>query len=149
MKDLALLAIRVYFGVALLYFAEQGGIAKWNWGAQNVASNVVVGLGTPFSQAPLLFAWCVILAEFVGSISLCLGFLTEFGALMFTGNFLVAVYAHLVLWKHDIMSVIFNSANVHGAAVYAIAGLVVFMAGPGAFSLDAVLFRGSKKSKPE
>ena len=96
MKSIILLCLRVYFGVMLLYVAEKGGLSKFEWGAENIANNVVNKLGFPFDEQPLVFAYLVILAEFGGSISLILGAFTGLGSLLLAANMAVATYAHLV-----------------------------------------------------
>ena len=146
MKDLLLLAIRLYFGINLLYVAQQGGLAKFNWGAENVADNVIVKLGFPFTEQPLLFAYLVIAAEFGGSISLITGAMTNMGATLIMAAMAVATYAHLVVWKDDLDSVIYNENNVHGCALYLVGATVISLFGPGSYSVDAMLF-GKRKQK--
>ena len=139
LKSLLLLGVRLYIGVNLLYVAQQGGLAKYHSGAQQVADTVIVKLGPPFSSHALFFACCSIAAELCGSIGIILGFMSRLSGLLITCNFAVACYAHTQVWGQDLDSILYNDNNVHGALIYLVAGLLIWTAGPGAFAVDSLL----------
>ena len=145
MKDLILLAIRLYFGVSLLCFAEQGGIAKFNWGVSNISTNLVAPLGFPFDMFPLGFSYLVVAAELCGPILIITGIMAQLGAFLLSCHMAVATYAHLVVWQSGFWSTLENKSNVHGSLIYLMFALCIFVVGPGKFTLGIIF--GGKKQK--
>jgi putative oxidoreductase len=84
--------------------------------------------------APLAYASCF--AEFLGGLALLLGLLTRPAAAIVAVNMAVATF--VMLPKGFLM----------GGAAYPfcllVMALAILLAGPGAFSLDAVIARGAK-----
>ena len=149
-KSLVLLCVRLYIGVNLLYVAQQGGLAKYNSGAQHVADTVIKNLGPPFASQALFFAYCSIAAELCGSIGVILGFWSRLSGLLIACNFAVACYAHTQVWGQDLDSIFYNDNNVHGALIYLVAGLFIWAAGSGAFAVDSLLSGlGNSKDKED
>jgi len=144
-KNIALLAIRIYLGYNFFFVAEQGGLAKWNWGAAGVAENLVMKIGSPFDMAPMASAYLVLLAECIGPLAIMVGFQAKVFGFLLTGCMVVACYAHMVLWGQGVDSIITNKANVHGAGVYGLLAFLIMQLGAGGLSLDGLL-RGSTKS---
>eukprot|EP00808_Paulinella_micropora_P010395 g56921.t1 len=112
-KDLILFALRVYLGISLIFMAQQGGMYKLNSGIEGVSKHVVANLGPPFTDHKELFAGALIAAETVVPGLVMLGFFTRLSCVAMVVTFAVACYAHLVLWKGDIDSVIYNAPNIH------------------------------------
>ena len=146
MKDYFLLALRLYFCVALVFYAEQGGLAKFNWGVQGISDNLVTNLGFPFDAFPLVFSYLVLAAELIAPLFMLVGLMSELGAFLLAGAMAVATYAHLVLWKQGVWSTIENKNNVHGCLVYLIFAVIIFVYGAGKFTLQN-MFSSSEKSK--
>lgn len=122
--DIGLLVLRVGAGLAMAFAHGLGKIPPSEGFVANTA-----GLGFP---APELFAWLAALSEFGGGLLIALGLFTRLGAagLLFT------------------MGVAFFLA--HGgdpfgdrelSFVYGVASLALLAAGPGRFSLDALISR--------
>lgn len=143
-KSIVLLAIRLYLGYNLFFVAEQGGLAKWNWGAAGIAENLVSKVGTPFTLAPIASAYLIMLAECVGPLAIMVGFQAKVFSFLLAGCMGVACYAHLILWGGDVDTIITNKANVHGAGVYGLMALVIMQLGAGGLSVDALLGGGRK-----
>jgi len=143
-KNIALLAIRIYLGYNLFFVAEQGGLAKWNWGAKGIAENLVSKIGSPFDMVPMVSAYLVMLAECVGPLAIMVGFQSKVFGFLLTGCMAIACYAHMVLWGQGFDSIITNKANVHGAGVYGLLALIIMQLGAGGLSLDGLL-RSPKK----
>lgn len=92
----------------------------------------VASMGLP---APGLFAWLAALGEFGGGLLLALGLLTRAAAIVVGGGMLVTVaLAHAG-----------DPFSAREAAVLFLAiGVLYALAGPGRYSLDAMLFRGAR-----
>lgn len=146
-KDLILLALRVFVFVSLVFLAEQGGLAKYNMGANALVTNVVKNLGFPFNIAALQlpFAYAVMFAEFVAPALLLLGVFSRFAAFAMSINFAVASWAHVILWKQGWKILVVNNANVVGCGVYFVAAVILLMYGAGSYALGAK--KTAKKGK--
>jgi uncharacterized membrane protein YphA (DoxX/SURF4 family) len=145
MKDYFLLSIRLYFGISLFYFAEQGGLAKFNWGVEGISENLVAPLGFPFNAFPLVFSYLVVAAEFLGPLLMLTGFMSQLGSFLLSGSMAVATYAHVIVWKNGLWSTIENAKNVHGCLIYFAFATYVFLNGPGRFTLASMISGESKK----
>ena len=126
-KNIVLLALRIYYALNLLLVAESGGLVKWGWGVEGLVANLIPKLGSPFTDAPLLFAYGVLLAEVFAPVALMLGVQTKLFGLISVVNFIVASYAHIFLWGGDLDSILVNVPNVHGAAIYGLMAAVFML----------------------
>ena len=142
-KNIALLAIRLYLGYNLFFVAEQGGLAKWNWGAAGIAENLVSKVGEPFTLAPMASAYLIMLAECVGPLAIMVGFQAKVFGFLLAGCMGVASYTHLIIWGGGIDTIITDKANVHGAAIYGLMALVIMQLGAGGLSVDSLLGGGA------
>lgn len=124
LQDIGLVLVRVGFGLSL---ALAHGLGKLSHPDQ-----FVNGLTQGGFPAPALLAWIAILSEFAGGLLLALGLFARPAAAFVIGTLGVAAF------------------HVHGAdpyqkkelaLAYVVIGLAVLIAGPGRFSLDALLAR--------
>ena len=124
LQDIGLVLVRVGFGLSL---ALAHGLGKLSH-----PDLFVNGLTQGGFPAPALLAWIAILSEFVGGLLLALGLFARPAAAFVIGTLGVAAF------------------HVHGAdpyqkkelaLAYVVIGLAVLIAGPGRFSLDALLAR--------
>jgi putative oxidoreductase len=132
-----LLAIRLYWG---WQFAETG------WGKLGNISKVTnffTSLGIP---APALSAWFISGLEFVGGILLIMGLGSRLIALLLAIDMIVAY----ILADREALSQIFSNPDKFYAAApftFLVASLIIFIFGPGKFSLDALLTGKFSRSK--
>ena len=127
--NLALLALRVWLGVALL--ANHGLDKLRNFGEMSAKFPDLLGIG----HAPTLAL--VVFAEFFCSLLLIVGLLTRFGALVLVINFAVAFFiAHKGALSGE------HSGEL--AFIYLAGYVALLIAGPGRFSADGWLFGRSK-----
>lgn len=122
--DLGLLIPRVFAGLALAFAHGIGKVPPSGRFIDRVA-----GMGLP---APELFAWLAGAAEFGAALMLALGLLTRPAAFLIAGNFvIVAGLAH----AGD------SFGDREKPLLFLAIALLYLFAGPGRYSLDAVLFR--------
>ncbi|RYZ38133.1 MAG: DoxX family protein [Myxococcaceae bacterium] len=116
--------VRVVFGLTLAFGHGLGKVT----GDMSGFAEGVAKLGFP---APMFFAWCAALAEFLGGIAVALGLLTRPAALFAGFTMLVALFRHRAdpFGKME-LSLLFLTVMV--------AALII---GGGPFSLDALLRR--------
>jgi putative oxidoreductase len=122
--DIGLLIVRVFAGLALAFAHGIGKVPPSDRFIDRVA-----GMGLP---APELFAWLAGAAEFGAALLLALGLLTRPAAFLILGNFVVvAGLAH----AGD------SFGDREKPLLFLTIALLYLFAGPGRYSLDAVLFR--------
>lgn len=128
-----LLLLRIVVGLAFIFH----GFGK----IQHPASWMTMMMG-PHAFAPPFFQVCAALAEFVGGIALIVGLLTPLVAIALIIDMAVAI-----LFVH-----IPNGGQFVGGRgafelplTYLVSALLVLLTGPGAFSLDALIFGQSAK----
>jgi putative oxidoreductase len=128
----ALLLLRLTAG-GILSVIGAGKVLGWfgGMGLKVTVAMFTTQMGIP---APLAYASCF--AEFLGGLALLLGLLTRPAAAIVAVNMAVATF--VMLPKGFLM----------GGAAYPfcllVMALAILLAGPGAFSLDAVIARGAK-----
>jgi putative oxidoreductase len=123
-QDIALAVVRVGFGLSL---ALAHGLGKLSHPDQ-----FVNGLTQGGFPAPALLAWVAILSEFAGGLLLALGLFARPAAAFVIGTLGVAafhVHAADPYQKKEL------------ALAYVVIGLAILIAGPGRYSVDALLAR--------
>jgi putative oxidoreductase len=134
-----LLFVRLYWGVQLI---ESG------WGKLHHLDKVTdyfTSLNLPMPGKMAVFISCV---ELFGGLFLALGLLSRVASLVLTVNLIMAY----VLGDREALLAIFSDPDKFTAAapyVFLIASLIVFLFGPGIFSLDALLSRFFFRTPPE
>ena len=130
-----LLVIRVFFGWGLVLHGYQkfthGG--PFHWGD---------GLGIPPFWQSMAF-----LGEFAGGMGLMVGLLTPFAALGITITMSVA-FLKVHLPAQAVYVHMEGGPNYEVAAHYLIVGVAVLISGPGALSLDSLIFGRRLRSNP-
>lgn len=126
-----LLVARLVFGLVL---AAHGAQKLFGWfGGYGIA-----GTGGFFEQLGFrpgrLFALLASVAEFGGGLLIALGFLGPIGPALAISVMIVAVVT--VHWGKGLFA---TTNGIEVPLLYATAGVVLALTGPGAFSLDAVL----------
>lgn len=129
-QELGLALVRFGFGLSMALAHGLGKLAS--------AEGFVGGLAKSGFPAPTLFGWAAILSELVGGLLLALGLLTRVAALFLLGTMGVAAF-------------LVHAADPYQrkelALAYALVSIAVLVAGPGRFSLDALL-SGQRKRSP-
>eukprot|EP00457_Paulinella_chromatophora_P013996 gb/GEZN01014364.1/.p1 GENE.gb/GEZN01014364.1/~~gb/GEZN01014364.1/.p1 ORF type:complete len:138 (-),score=14.25 gb/GEZN01014364.1/:422-835(-) len=132
---------------------------KLNAGVDFVVKNVISNLGSPFTDKipevkqyttkslQELLAMGLIASETVVPGLIMIGCLTRLCSLVMVVMFSIATYAHLVLWKGEIETVIYNQSNIHGAAVFLAGYALLLLFGAGSFSFDGLLCTPKSKKK--
>lgn len=124
MDDFALLLLRVFVGLTMAFAHGLGKMPP--------PEQMISGLESMGFPAPLFFAWCAGLAEFLGGIFLALGLLTRPAAffMMFTMG-VAAFVAHAA-----------DPFNVKEMALlYMMIALFFVLFGAGRYSVDGFIFR--------
>jgi putative oxidoreductase len=122
--DVGLAVLRVFSGLALAL--------AHGWGKVPPSDGFVSMIGNMGFPAPVLFAWLAALAEFGGGLLLALGLLTRPVSAFVAGHFvIVAFIAHAgdPFGRRELPLFFLCSA------------LLFLLAGPGRYSLDAMLGR--------
>ena len=130
--DVAFLILRLVGGLTL---AAHGSQKLFGWFEGPGPAKLAQGFRSQGLKPAELWVGLVILGEFGGGLSLALGFLTPLGAASGVGAMCMAIAK--VHWKNGF----FNSKGglEFPLALLAIA-VAVGIAGPGAYSLDSLLF---------
>ena len=124
LRDLGLALVRAGFGLSLAFAHGLGKLSH--------PDQFVSGLTQGGFPAPALLGWLAILGEFAGGLLLAIGLLTRPAAVFVVATLGVAAF------------------HVHGAdpyqkkelaLAYVVVGLAFLIAGPGRYSLDALLAR--------
>ena len=132
--NVALLVLRIGIGISFVfvygYEKILGGPETW----ANLGSNMAV-LGITFW--PVAWGFMAAFAEFAGGILLMLGLAFRPALVLLSGTMIVAALGHTL-------------GDIGGGPWHATEMLTVFIAllltGPGAFSLDALLFGSSDRN---
>jgi putative oxidoreductase len=122
--DAGLAVLRVVAGLLLVALHGLGKVPP-----QEGYVGWIGGMGFP---APLAFAWLTAFAEVVGGVLLAIGLLTRPAALLLVIHFTVVV---LVAHAGDAMG------DRELAILFGTISLLYLLAGPGRYSLDAVIGR--------
>jgi putative oxidoreductase len=124
-------------GLAIVFFAH-GSQKMLGWfGGKGFAATTGVFVSTGI---PTPLAWAAIFAEFFGSILLATGFLTRLGALAVATNMIVAI------GKVHLSKGFFNPTGFEFPLTLLFAAVVVFLYGPGLYSIDAIIARNFSDS---
>ena len=126
-----LLVVRLYWGVQM---------AQTGWGKLNTLDRVTNFFTTLGIPAPGVNAVFIATLEFVGGILFALGLGSRLIAMLFIGDMLVAYWAGD---REALFSIFSSPDKFYAAAPYTflIASLIVFIFGPGKYSVDALLAR--------
>jgi putative oxidoreductase len=127
LTDVGLAILRVFSGLALAL--------AHGWGKMPPSDGFVSMVGGMGFPAPVLFAWLAALAEFGGGLLIALGLLTRPVSLFVAGHFaIVAFIAHAgdPFGRRELGLFFLCSA------------LLFLLAGPGRYSLDAMLGRRAR-----
>jgi putative oxidoreductase len=124
--DLALLVLRVVFGVCVL---------KHGWGKLSHIEDLVT-----IWKVPLPLAWTVTAIQIAGAFAMVLGFLTVPFALALAVVHLVATWKLITMANEPFVAPSRHSWSI--GLIYTAMPLVLAIAGPGAYSLDAMLLSG-------
>ena len=134
-----LLFVRLYWGIQLM----QSG-----WGKLHHLDKVTdffTSLSLPMPHQMAIFISCV---EFFGGLFLALGLLSRVTLLVLTINMIMAY----VTADKEALSSLFSDPDKFAAAapyVFLVAALIILLAGPGIFSLDAIANKVIWKTTPQ
>jgi len=134
-----LLFVRLYWGIQLI----QSG-----WGKLTHLDKVTeyfTSLNLPMPHQMAFFISCV---ELFGGIFLALGLLSRVASLVLTINLIMAY----VIGDREALLSIFSDPDKFAAAapyVFLVAALIILLAGPGIFSIDALVDRFFWKSSQQ
>lgn len=145
-RDLALLILRLS-GLLLAFGHGWSKMAALTTGNGDWVVGVASGLGFPM---PVVFAWALAIAEFVGGICVALGlFARPFAFLgacaMFTAAFLRhRALMHFLAWlgmSSPTEEQVRAAGDPERALLFLLVNLAILVMGPGAYSLDRWLSR--------
>ena len=134
-----LLFVRLYWGIQLM----QSG-----WGKLHHLDKVTdffTSLSLPMPHQMAIFISCV---EFFGGLFLAVGLLSRVTSLVLTINMIMAY----VTTDKEALSSLFSDLDKFAAAapyVFLVAALIILLAGPGIFSLDAIANKVFWKTTPQ
>jgi len=135
----ALLVLRV--GMGAVMFAHGAQKVLGIWGGHGLDATVTAMSGS--LGIPAFMVYLSAFTEFLGGAALLLGVVTRFFGIALFINMLVAVLAvHL---KNGL----FAPTGFEYPATLAIVALAVIIAGPGRYSLDALIWSGRAAAKTE
>ena len=126
--DLGLLLLRISVGLPLCTIFEKFLPRHGVWGPQTWFVDEIAAMGL---SSPLALAWCVVCSEFFGGILLIVGGFTRLAALAIAITTCFAAF----LYHKDI-----TGDGLLAFTYFCITAAIV-LAGPGRFSLDALLAR--------
>ena len=127
--DLGLVVLRVIAGLSRMTIFEKLLPRNGVWGPQEWFIADVADMGFP---APLFFAWCAVLAEFVGGFLILIGLATRPATIFLGFTMFVAAFIHhdMDLFSQGLKATIF-------LGLY----LTLFLSGAGKFSADHYMYR--------
>jgi putative oxidoreductase len=133
--DLVLLALRLFIGVAFVLhgYPKVEHLTTW-------ADKTIPGL-PPWLAAIAAFA------EFGGGIAIALGVLTRFFAFLLACNMAVATFV-VSIPRGDVF--VSNTSGAHTfelSLLYLVLALAFVLLGAGAYSVDALVWRGVKRTR--
>ncbi len=138
-SSVGLLLLRLVLGI--VFFAH-GAQKVLGWFGGYGLSATIQLFQQKLSIPPVL-AYLSAFTEFLGGIALVFGFLSRIFSIGIAINMLVAIFlVHLTQG-------LFNPNGFEYPLSLLVMSLVVFLAGPGAYSLDAKLFAEKEKTSPE
>ena len=123
---LGLLALRVVFGLAFVFHGWGKITSAFTWMGEDAAIPGIL-------QAAAAFA------EFGGGLALILGLLTPLAALGLVGTMIGAMTMVHLPAGHGFVTM--GEPSYELALVYGTTALMFFLTGPGAYSVDALLFK--------
>ena len=123
--DLALLVLRVVFGICVF---------KHGWGKVHHIEDL-----DKFWKVPVPLAWVVAFIQIAGAASLILGLLTVPFAIALVVVHAVATQKLITMAGEPFVAPSRHSWSI--GLLYTLIPLAIAIAGPGAWSLDAMLFR--------
>jgi putative oxidoreductase len=149
-QDLALLLLRLA-GLGLALAHGWGAVERLFAGEAARSIEGVAKLGFP---QPELFAWAAALSEFVGGICVALGLATRPAAALAAFTMGVAAFARHRAHEHLLVALGMRQAtpetleawgDPEKALLYLVVFLVVLIAGPGRYALDARFGRKGRR----
>ncbi|MBB4078736.1 putative oxidoreductase [Lewinella aquimaris] len=123
--DLALLILRLWFGLEMAFAHGLGKVIK--------VVNGNFKFADPFGIGPAPSLVLAGSAEFFGGILIAIGFFTRLATVPYLITMLVAAFLVHAANGHE-------WGKIAGPLHYAIAAIVILIAGPGRYSLDQRLF---------
>lgn len=131
--SVGLLALRVVMGVAMALHGWVKVQHLTSWGGEE-------------SWIPPVLQAAAALSEFAGGVALVVGFLTPLACLSIGCTMAVAVCVHIFQYKHPFVSMK-DPGSYELAAVYFVAALCLFLAGPGQLSVDRLVWGQQQEKK--
>jgi putative oxidoreductase len=142
--DIVLTIIRLVLGGVFFYHGAQKMLGWWGGPGYSVMMHAFESQGVP-----AVFAFLAIAAEFFGGIGLIIGFLSRIAAFGISVNMIVAI-----LTVHLPNGFSMNWSGQQKGEGYEFHLLVlaitvsIMLAGPGAFSLDGMIYKGDAYRQP-